>query len=428
MSKKIKLSSITPDDKNNNKHTAYGMDLLEKSVNKVGIIESITVSNDDKIISGNARHEVIGKNFEKEALVIETDGTQPIVIKRTDIESNTKEFYEASILANTTSKKNIDFDMEVIDSLAVEYDIDVVDLGVDIVNEEILEAEEDDFNGTPPKEPITVLGDLYEIGEHRLLCGDSTCSDTVGKLMNGEKADISFTSPPYNAAKNSHLNGRVKGFDEKYQNKDDSKSDEDYLKFLYDFTINTTINSDYSFVNIQLLAQNKFVLVEYQYQLKSLLKDILIWNKSQCPPNIVKGAFNTKWEYVFCFSEKNDTRGFPCSWQGKYSNVIETENASGNEFADIHKATFPISFPSWIIEKMDFAKSVLDLFGGTGTTMVASEQLKRKSFLMELDPKYCDVIVARMIRLDSTLPIKRNGVLLTNSEVLKFTENTSESN
>ena len=134
MSKKIKLSSITPDDKNNNKHTAYGMDLLEKSVNKVGIIESITVSNDDKIISGNARHEVIGKNFTKEALVIETDGTQPIVIKRTDIESNTKEFYEASILANTTAKKNIDFDMEVIDTLVEEFDIDVVDLGVDIVD------------------------------------------------------------------------------------------------------------------------------------------------------------------------------------------------------------------------------------------------------------------------------------------------------
>jgi len=134
MSKKIKLSSLIQDDKNNNKHTVYGMDLLEKSVNKVGIIESITVSNDDKIISGNARHEIIGKNFTKEALVIETDGTQPIIIKRTDIESDTKQFYEASILANTTSKKNIDFDMEVIDSLAVEYDIDAVDLGVDIID------------------------------------------------------------------------------------------------------------------------------------------------------------------------------------------------------------------------------------------------------------------------------------------------------
>ncbi len=134
MSKKVKLSNIIPDDRNNNKHTAYGMDLLEKSVNKVGIIESITVSNDDKIISGNARHEVIGKNVDKEALVIETDGTQPIIIKRTDIESDTKQFYEASILANTTAKKNIDFDMEVIDILVDEFDIDVVDLGVDVVD------------------------------------------------------------------------------------------------------------------------------------------------------------------------------------------------------------------------------------------------------------------------------------------------------
>lgn len=160
MSKKIKLSSLIPDDKNNNKHTAYGMDLLEKSVNKVGIIESITVSNDDKIISGNARHEVIGKNFDKEAIVIETDGTQPIIIKRTDIESNTKQFYEASILANTTAKKNIDFDIEVIESLGVEYDIDVVDLGVDIYNNDTINLdnffEEDNNNNKENKNKIVL--------------------------------------------------------------------------------------------------------------------------------------------------------------------------------------------------------------------------------------------------------------------------------
>ena len=157
---KIKVSELIPDDKNNNKHTAYGMDLLEKSVNKVGIIESITVSNDDKIISGNARHEVIGKNFTKEALVIETDGTQPIIIKRTDIESNTKQFYEASILANTTAKKNIDFDIEVIESLGVEYDIDVVDLGVDIYNNDTINLdnffEEDNNNNKENKNKIVL--------------------------------------------------------------------------------------------------------------------------------------------------------------------------------------------------------------------------------------------------------------------------------
>ena len=292
---------------------------------------------------------------------------------------------------------------------------DLIEWGLDIPNfePEVLEAEEDNF-AVPDGgvETDIVLGDLFEIGEHRLLCGDSTDSDQVAKLMNGQKSDIAFTSPPYNAAKNSHLNGRVKGFDEKYQQKNDSKTDEEYLKFLYDFTINTTTFSTYSFVNIQLLAQNKFVLIDYQNELKHLLKDILIWNKSQCPPNIVKGAFNTKWEYVFCFSENNETRGFPASWQGKYPNVIETENASGNEYADIHKATFPISFPSWIIEKMDFANSVLDLFCGTGTTMVASHQLKRKCYGMELDPKYCQVIVDRMRKLDPTLIIKKNGVPL----------------
>lgn len=292
---------------------------------------------------------------------------------------------------------------------------DLIEWGLDIPNfePEVLEAEEDHF-AVPDGgvETDIVLGDLFEIGEHRLLCGDSTDSDQVANLMNGQKADISFTSPPYNAAKNSHLNGRVKGFDEKYQQKNDSKTDEEYLKFLYDFTINTTTFSTYSFVNIQLLAQNKFVLIDYQNELKHLLKDILIWNKSQCPPNIVKGAFNTKWEYVFCFSENNETRGFPASWQGKYPNVIETENASGNEYADIHKATFPISFPSWIIEKMDFANSVLDLFCGTGTTMVAAHQLKRKCYGMELDPKYCQVIVDRMRKLDPTLIIKKNGVPL----------------
>ena len=129
--KKIKIKDLIPDNKNNNRHTAYGMDLLEKSMRKVGIIESITVSNDNKIISGNARHEKAGQLFDTEAIVIETDGTRPIILKRTDIESDTKQFYEASILANTTSNKNIDFDNDVIEELALEYDLDIEELGVD---------------------------------------------------------------------------------------------------------------------------------------------------------------------------------------------------------------------------------------------------------------------------------------------------------
>jgi DNA modification methylase len=313
-------------------------------------------------------------------------------------------------------KDNVGFGEWDWDDLANNWEVEeLTEWGLDIPNFDatVLEAEEDDF-AVPDGgiETDIVLGDLFEIGEHRLLCGDSTDSDQVAKLMNGQKADIAFTSPPYNAAKNSHLNGRVKGFDNKYQDNSDEMDDDKYLEFLYDFTNNTLINADYSFVNIQMLAQNKMVLIDYQYRLKEQLKDVLIWNKSQCPPNIVKGAFNTKWEYVFCFSYNNKTRGFPCSWQGKYPNVIETVNASQNEFASVHKATFPMAFPEWVISKMDFAKSVLDMFMGSGTTMVASHQLKRKCYGMELDPKYCQVIVDRMKKLDPTLVIKKNGVPL----------------
>jgi DNA modification methylase len=278
------------------------------------------------------------------------------------------------------------------------------DWGLEIPSFEIepeAEAVEDDYSEPDDLKVDVVLGDLIEIGQHRLLCGDSTDSDQLDKLMNGEKADIAFTSPPYNAGNNVRGNF--------YQNDLDNKSNEDYTKFLYDFTINTIINSKFSFVNIQLLENNKTDLIDYQYKLKNNIKDILVWNKNIAPPHINKGTFSTKWEYVFAFSENNKSRSFPCQWQGKFNNVIETENASGNQFANIHKATFPVSFPSWIIEKMDFAKSILDVFMGTGTTMVAAHQLNRKCYGMELDPKYCQVIIDRMAKLDETLNIKING-------------------
>jgi DNA modification methylase len=276
-------------------------------------------------------------------------------------------------------------------------------LDVPVFNfEDLGTAEEDNFDVPDGGiETDIVLGDLFEIGKHRLLCGDSTDSDAVAKLMDGKKADIAFTSPPYNAGDN--VRGKF------YENDNDNKSNNDYVKFLYDFTINTLNNSKYSFVNLQILESNKHALIDYQYQLKNQIKDILIWNKKQYPPHINKGTFGCKWEYVFAFSYDSKGRSFPASWQGKFPNVIETENASGNDYAQIHKATFPIAFPSWIFEKMDFAKSILDLFMGTGTTMVASHQLNRKCYGMELDPKYCQVIVDRMIKLDPTLIIKRNG-------------------
>jgi hypothetical protein len=133
--KKMTIKNFNPDDKNFNSHTEEGMSLLEKSLEKVGIIEAVTVSRDDKVISGNARLEKIKQKYGDDVapIVVETDGSTPIIIKRTDISSDSKQFFEASILANTVSQKNNKLDVIAVKKIAVqEMKIDVVDLGVEI--------------------------------------------------------------------------------------------------------------------------------------------------------------------------------------------------------------------------------------------------------------------------------------------------------
>jgi DNA modification methylase len=307
---------------------------------------------------------------------------------------------------------NVGFGEHDWEMLANEWDVEELsEWGLDIHGFEIaeeLEAEEDDFEVPDEITTDIVLGDLIEIGEHRLLCGDSTDSDQVAKLMNGQKADISFTSPPYN------VGGSVdnkKGNKKMYLNSEDNL--ENYSEFLQNSLNVSFLNSNYSFYNLQMLSNNMFDILKWLSNNIDYTKDILIWNKKNCPPNIVKGSFNTKFEFIFCFDiNHKGGRNFPCSWQGKYSNVIDLESNLNNQETDLHRAGFPVSFPSWIIEKMDFSKSVLDLFLGTGTTMVASHQLKRKCYGMELDPKYCQVIVDRMKKLDPSLVIKRNAQVI----------------
>ena len=158
MSKTFKISDIQPDDKNFNKHTDFGMELLNKSIDEVGIIESITISNDNKTISGNARRETIEKKFgDVEPIIVETDGKRPVILKRTDINSNTEEFHRAAILANTVSKHNVNLDLEKIQEIAVEqFDMDIEELGVVVMPDELYDDDfEEDGGGTMEAKPET---------------------------------------------------------------------------------------------------------------------------------------------------------------------------------------------------------------------------------------------------------------------------------
>lgn len=295
------------------------------------------------------------------------------------------------------------------DLLASEWDEnDLSDWGLylPVFDSEILEAEEDDFEVPEGGiETDIVLGDLFEIGEHRLLCGDSTDSDSVAKLMNGEKAEISFTSPPYNAGTTPT---EIKmGKTSKYANDSDNKTDSEYLNLLIDFTNNTLLYSDYSFVNIQSLSGNKTALINFLYNMKSYYADTLIWQKQNAQPAMAENVLNSQFEYIHVFSHKANRAIGTKQFRGTLSNVLDISKQNKNGVKE-HNATFPIDFAAHFVQNF-CDKSVLDLFLGSGTTMVASHQLNRKCYGMELDPKYCQVIINRMIKLDPTIEIKRNG-------------------
>lgn len=121
--KKIKLSEIKLDQRNANKHSVFGMGLLNKSISQNGVIEAITISNDNVAISGNARTEEFASTGFEDSILIESDGTKPIIIKRTDIQSDTKEFYNAALAANIVAQKNIVMDAETVDAIAEEYEL-----------------------------------------------------------------------------------------------------------------------------------------------------------------------------------------------------------------------------------------------------------------------------------------------------------------
>jgi DNA modification methylase len=312
-------------------------------------------------------------------------------------------------------KDNVGFGEWDFEDLANNWDVEKLnDWGLDIPNfdAEVLEAEEDNYSIPDEIKTDIVLGDLFEIGEHRLLCGDSTDSDQVAKLMNGQKANLAFTSPPYNAGKSEALSGNTHTTDNKYNEYNDNQTQSNYLDLLTGFTNNAILFSDYLICNIQSLAGNKIALIEYLNNYKDNFIDVAIWDKGHGAPAMAKNVMTSCWEYLFFISSKeNASRAIPnADFRGTINNVYRGKPNRNNEFSSVHAATFPIDLPEWALQFTKENNILLDQFLGTGTTMVASHQLKRKCYGMELDPKYCQVIIDRMRKLDETLIIKKNGV------------------
>jgi site-specific DNA-methyltransferase (adenine-specific) len=288
------------------------------------------------------------------------------------------------------------------DDLANNWDaLELTEWGLDIPNfdAEVLEAQEDDFAAPEGGiETDIVLGDLFEIGEHRLLCGDSTDSDSIAVLMNGNLADMCHTDPPYNI--------NYEGGSKKREKIANDKLD-DFPQFLYDVytTISTALKKGGA-IYVWHASTETHNFIQQFLNAGFLFKSYIVWNKN----NSTFGRSDYHWKHEPCIYGWLD--GASHSWHGdrKQTTVWDIDRPSRSEE---HPTMKPIPLCSKPLENSSKQGDViLDVFLGSGSTMVASHQLKRKCYGMELDPKYCQVIVDRMRKLDPTLEIKKNGVTL----------------
>ena len=278
--------------------------------------------------------------------------------------------------------QDMGFDDTFIDTGADEDDADTV-----IIDETVEEEEEE------PQVSIQTdikRGEIFQLGRHRVMCGDATSEKDVKKLMNGITADITFTSPPYNAG---HLaTGRTQD-GKKYLNDEDERTEDEYLEFL---SSNMDILLDVSkevFYNLGVVSGSKRTIIRLLNAYVDKFKDFVYWKKANPVPAIAKNVISSAVELIMAFGE-NNTRSFNHD-PGIYYGVIEGPKAGG-EFREIHRATFPLYLPTNIIETFtDEGATVLDCFGGTGTTLIACENTGRTCYMMEIEPIYVQTIIDR---------------------------------
>jgi site-specific DNA-methyltransferase (adenine-specific) len=351
-------------------------------------IRPIVVNSDMVVLGGNMRLKAC-----KEAGLKQV----PIIIADNLTEDQQREF----LIKDNVSGGEWDWQM-----IANDWDAEQLEeWGLDIPDfepEQILEAVEDEFEVPDGGiETDIVLGDLFEIGEHRLLCGDSTDSDAVARLMDGELADICHTDPPYNINYEGGSKKREKIANDKL---------EDFPKFLYDvYTTIATALKKGGAIYVWHASSETHNFIQQFLDAGFLFKSYIVWNKN----NSTFGRSDYHWKHEPCIYGWLD--GASHKWYGdrKQTTIWDIDRPSRSEE---HPTMKPIALCSKPLENSSKQGDiVLDVFLGSGSTMVASHQLKRKCYGMELDPKYCQVIVDRMLKLDPTLTIKRNGIEYVNT-------------
>ena len=363
--KEINIKDIRPYEKNprkNNSAVAY----VAESIKQFGFKVPIIIDKNNVIVAGHTRYKAAKK------LGI---NTVPAIIA----DDLTDEQIKAFRLADNKVAEQAEWDIDLLNEELEEiFDIDMTDFGFEVLEEE-KEVEEDGYEPVKPKEPVTQKGDIWKMGGHVLLCSDSTCTTDVEKLMQGEKADMCFTDPPYGYEYQSNARNKSKKFDV-------IENDDKILDF---------------FPNIQLVC-NGFVFVCTTWKVLDKwlplfkkyheLTNMIIWNKGGGGIGDLKHTFSTDYEVILCASNGKELTG------KRIGSVWTIKKDSSSSY--VHPTQKPVKLSEFAIRNTtERGDIVLDLFGGSESTLIACEQMERKCRIMEYDPAYCDVIVDRWEKL-----------------------------
>lgn len=387
----LSIDKITPYEKNARKHQDVDVDAIVKSIKEFGFNDPIGVWGEKNIIiEGHGRLQAAKKLGMKEVPVIHLDDL-------------TDEQRRAYTLAHNKTAELSMWDFEKLDEeLSNILDIDMSDFGFDLSAVDILEEEkeiiEDDYDVKPPKQPKSKLGDIYQLGRHRLMCGDSTNFDNVSALMGDEKADMIFTDPPYNVAigsKNAFLNSVQPSARcaEDIAN-DKGMTDEEIGETLWlpAFENMRAVADDCCSIYVTMPQGGTHMMMMMMMMMKAgwQVKHELMWEKNA--PTFSMGRLDYDYQHepiCYGWNKKHIFYG-----KGEQNKSIWKYDKPRK--CDLHPTMKPV--PLVVNALLNSSKendNILDAFGGSGTTIIACEQTKRNAFVMEYDPKYVDVIIDR---------------------------------
>ena len=370
---------------NNPRNNDEAVDAVASSIKNFGFKVPIVVDSNNEIINGHTRLKAAQK------LGLET---VPVIVADDLTPEQVKAFRLADNKVGEIATWNDEMLAIELGELA-EIDFDMMEFGFEIEEEkEVIEDEA--FDTTPPEEPTSKLGDIYQLGRHRLMVGDSTDCEQVKALMGEQQADLLLTDPPYNVA----YQGKT---EDALTIENDSKSAADFHLFLVDvFEAAKSVMKKGAAFYCWYASSEVVNFHTSSEETGFMVKQELIWNKN----SMVLGRQDYQWKHEPCLY--GWLEGASHSWYSgrNQTTVLNFDKPQRN---GDHPTMKPVALFDYQMQNSSKQGDiVLDLFGGSGTTMVAAEQNGRNAYLMEFDPRYADVIIRRWEELTGEKAVKIN--------------------